>query len=164
MTTVLAGHSAPRFTLPGTDGRAYALADALKQGPVVLAFFKISCPVCQYTFPFLERIHQAYGNQQVSIWGVSQDDARDTREFCEEYGITFPALVDGDGYPVSNTYGLTHVPTVLLIEPGSKVKVSSNGFSKQDLETISAVIGRHVGRPPAAVFMPGESVPDYKPG
>jgi hypothetical protein len=28
---------------------------------VVLAFFKISCPTCQYAFPFLERLHRAYG-------------------------------------------------------------------------------------------------------
>ena len=164
MTQVLAGHPAPTFTLPGLHGLPLALADALKKGPVIAAFFKISCPVCQFTFPFLERLHGAYGGKGVSFWAISQDSARDTKEFCLEYGITFPALTDGDGYPVSNEYGLTTVPTILLIAPDGQVQVSSVGFVKADLESISAKLGRHLGQSPAAVFAPGEVVPDYKPG
>ncbi len=164
MTKVLAGHQAPNFALNGAGGQPFTLGDALKKGPVVAAFFKISCPVCQFTFPFLERLYNAYGGERVSFVGISQDDARDTKEFCEEYGITFPALVDDDGYPVSNQYGLTHVPTVFLIAPDGTVKVSSMGFSKADLEQISAELGRHLGRVPAAVFRPEEVVPEYKPG
>jgi len=164
MTKVLAGHQAPNFALNGAGGQPLTLGDALKKGPVVAAFFKISCPVCQFTFPFLERLYNAYGGERVSFVGISQDDARDTKEFCEEYGITFPALVDDDGYPVSNQYGLTHVPTVFLIAPDGTVKVSSMGFSKADLEQISAELGRHLGRVPAAVFRPEEVVPEYKPG
>jgi peroxiredoxin len=164
MTTVLAGHDAPGFTLPGMNGQNLSLHDALSKGPVVAAFFKISCPVCQFTFPFLERLHQAYGSDRVSFWGISQDDARDTREFWAEYRLSFPALIDGDGYPVSNQFGLTNVPTVFLIAPDGKVEVSSIGFAKADLEKISAELARYLGRPPAPVFLPDEVVPEYKPG
>jgi len=164
MTNILAGHTAPLFTLAGVNGDPYSLTEALKKGPVVLAFFKISCPVCQYAFPFLERIHKAYGNDGVTFWGISQDDAGDTKDFNAEYDISFPALVDEKGYPVSNQYGLTNVPTVLLVAPDGKVRVSSNGFSKKDLETISARIARHLEKPNAPVFYPNEVVPDYKPG
>lgn len=164
MTTVLAGHVAPAFTLPAVDGTKASLADALKKGPVVAAFFKISCPICQYTFPFLERLHQAYGNERVTFWGISQDGIRDTKDFCQEYGITFPALVDEKGYPVSNAYGLTTVPTVLLIGPDGTVRVSGNGFSKKELEKISAELARHLQKPAVQVFLSEEIVPDYKPG
>lgn len=164
MTKVLAGHQAPTFALNGTNGQPFSLADALRKGPVVVAFFKIACPVCQFTFPFLERLYKAYGDEQVSFWGISQDDARDTKEFSQEFGITFPALLDEDGYPVSNQYGLTNVPTVLLIAPTGKVLVSSVGFDKADLEKISSELAGHLGRPPVAVFRPDEIVPDYKPG
>jgi len=164
MTKVLAGHQAPNFALNGTNGRPFTLSEALKKGPVVAAFFKISCPVCQFAFPFLERLHKAYGGERASFVGISQDDARDTKEFCDEYAISFPALLDDDGYPVSNQYGLTNVPTVFLIAPDGIVKVSSIGFSKADLEKISSELGQHLGRTPAAVFLPDEVVPDYKPG
>lgn len=163
MTKVLAGHTAPGINLPGLNGKSYSLEESLKHGPVVAAFFKVSCPVCQFAFPFLERLHQAYGTL-AAIWGISQDNVRDTKEFNQEYAITFPALVDEQGYPVSNAYGLTNVPTVLLIAPDGKVKVSSVGFNKMDLETISSELARHTGKPLAPVFLPKDIVPDYKPG
>jgi peroxiredoxin len=164
MSKVPIGHDAPLFTLPLASGASLSLADTLQKGPAVLAFFKVSCPVCQFTFPFLERIHQAYGNERISVLGLSQDNSRDTRQFCQEYGLTFPMLIDQEGYPASNQYGLTNVPTVILISPEGKVKVSSEGFSKKDLEQISVELGKHLGRPPATVFRAGEAVPDYKPG
>lgn len=164
MTKVLAGYRAPDFALNGANGRPFSLAEALRRGPVVAAFFKITCPVCQFTLPFLERLYEAYGDDRASFVGISQDDARDTKEFCAEFGLCFPALLDEDGYPVSNQYGLTNVPTVFLIAPDGKVQVSSVGFVKADLEKISAELGRYWERTPVAVFRPDEVVPDYKPG
>ena len=164
MTKILAGHQAPHFALNGTCGRPFALQEALRKGPVVAAFFKSSCPVCQFAFPFLERLYKEYGDERASFVGISQDDARDTKEFCDELGVSFPVLVDEDGYPVSNQYGLTNVPTVFLVDPDGTVKVSSLGFVKADLEEISAELGHYLGRPPVKVFRPDEIVPDYKPG
>lgn len=164
MTTVVAGKMAPGFALPDVQGREHALAEALKKGPVALAFYKVSCPVCQYALPFVERIHKAYGNERATVLGISQDDARDTREFCEEYGLTFPSLVDEEGYPVSNKYGLTNVPTIVLVHPDGRVKVGEHGFSKRTLEAVSKELAAATGKPVAPVFLPGEVVPDYKPG
>ena len=56
MAALPAGSKAPAFALQSTDGKRLNLADALKKGPVVAAFFKASCPTCQFTAPFLERL------------------------------------------------------------------------------------------------------------
>ena len=61
MAALTAGTSAPDFKLQTMDGSHFSLSDALTRGPVVAAFFKVSCPVCQYAFPFLERIYKAHG-------------------------------------------------------------------------------------------------------
>ena len=164
MTTILTGMKAPEFSLKGLDGKQYALSTLLGRGPVVASFFKISCPVCQFTFPFLERMFQQYGGDGVTFLGISQDDARATKEFCKEYGITFPSVIDERGYPVSNAYGLTNVPTTFLIDPDGSIEVSCMGFGKKDLE---AIAGELAGRKKAArapLFRPDEVVPDYKPG
>jgi len=58
---------APDFSLPLLQGGSFSLHDALKGGPVLLAFFKISCPVCQFAFPYIERLFQAYGKQNISV-------------------------------------------------------------------------------------------------
>ena len=88
---------------------------------MLAVFFKVSCPVCQYTFPFLERMHKAYGDKKVAIVGISQDDQRDTAAFLKEYGVTFPTLLDDpNGYAVSNAYGLTNVPVVVPDRTGRR--------------------------------------------
>ncbi len=164
MPKVQAGMAAPTFTLGALNGQSYTLADALKKGPVLAAFFKISCPVCQFTFPFLQRLYETYDDSHVTFWGISQDNAADTHEFLNEFGVKFPSLIDADGYKVSKQYGLTNVPSIFLVQPDGKVHTASVGFAKRDLETIAAKIAQVSGKPVQPVFLPGEKVPDYRPG
>lgn len=164
MTNIVAGKKAPDFSLKSLDGREHSLKSALEKGPVVAAFFKVSCPVCQFTFPFLERLYQRYGKEGVTFLGISQNDAGDSKKFAQQYGVTFPTLLDAKGYPASNAYGLTNVPTVFLIETDGTVKVSSMGFSKADLEAIANALADRKNISRAPVFLPSESVPAYKPG
>jgi peroxiredoxin len=164
MTHIVTGNVAPEFFLKSLDQKQYALRALLEHGPVVAAFFKISCPVCQFTFPFLERLHQRYGSGAATFLGISQDDARATKSFASEYSLTFPMVLDEDGYPVSNAYGLTNVPTIFLIETDGKVKVSSMGFDKRDLETIASQLAERRKIALTPLFRPDEVVPANKPG
>ena len=164
MTNIVAGNLAPGFSLKSLDGREFSLTSLLGHGPVVAAFFKISCPVCQFTFPFLERLYQRYRGDNVTIFGISQDDVRSTRKFASEYGVTFPLLTDTDGYPVSNAYGLTNVPTIFLIDTDGRVKVSSMGFDKKDLERIAGELAERRKIALAPFFRPDEIIPANKPG
>ena len=164
MTHVNTGNTAPAFSLKGLDGKDYSLPALLQKGPAVAAFFKISCPVCQFTFPFLERLYKRYGGDSVTFLGISQDDARATKEFAREYGVTFPMVLDEKGYPASNAYGLTSVPTIFLIDTDGTARVSSMGFDKKDLETIGSELAQRKKIPATALFNPNESVPANKPG
>jgi peroxiredoxin len=165
MTHIVAGNKAPAFSLKDSNGKDYSLSALLDKGPVVAAFFKISCPVCQFTFPFLERLHQRYG-KSATFLGISQDDAKATRKFTDEYGVTFPMPLDesGKNYPASNAYGLTNVPTVFLIEPDGTVSVVCLGFDKKGLEEIGASLAERQHIAAAALFRPDERIPDHKPG
>jgi peroxiredoxin len=164
MTHIVAGNIAPGFSLKALDKREYSLSTLVERGPVLAAFFKISCPVCQFTFPFLERLYKRYGGDGVTFLGISQDDARATSKFAKEYGITFPILIDDNGYVVSNAYGLTNVPTIFLIEPDATVKVSCMGFDRKDLETIAAELADRKKIAQAPLFRPDEVIPANKPG
>ena len=164
MTHIVAGNPAPNFSLKSLDGKEFSLAGALKKGPVVLAFFKVSCPVCKFTFPFLERLYQRYNTDDLWFFGISQDNVSASRDFAQDFGVTFPILIDDASYTVSNAYGLSMVPTVFLVEPDGTVKVSSMGFVKADLESIADFLAdrRNITRTP--VFLKNESVPANKPG
>src|SRR5690348_14876600 len=85
MPALNTGTLAPDFMLPTTEGSNFSLADALKRGPVLAVFFKVSCPVCQYTLPYLERLNQAYKNQGATLVGISQNDRKETLAFMREY-------------------------------------------------------------------------------
>jgi peroxiredoxin len=164
MAALPPGTAAPAISLKDTEGKAASLADALKKGPVLAAFFKVNCPTCQFTFPFLQRLYQAYGGANVTFFGISQNSAEDTREFMAEFGTKFPMLVDDRGYPVSNQYGLTNVPTLFWVGQDGKIQVTSVGFQRRDLEQIATDAARATGKPPQPLFRPGEVIPDYKPG
>ncbi|MGA7629807.1 MAG: TlpA disulfide reductase family protein [Terriglobales bacterium] len=164
MAALPAGTKAPDFSLPGLDGSTFSLKDALQRGPVVAAFFKISCPVCQYTFPFVERLKKAYGGR-VAIVGISQDDRASTAAFLKEYGVSFPALLDNPaGYAVSNAYGLTNVPTWFFIAPDGEIKISSVGWVRADMEELNRHLADAGKIPVTQLFLPKDDVRDYRPG
>ena len=155
-TLVAAGAKAPQFRLTTMDGSARSLQDILASGPALLAFYKISCPVCQLTVPYLERLS---ASKSIQVIGISQDDDAATRGFVKRFGLTFPMLLDlsDETYPASNAYGITSVPTLFLIESDGIVSRSIAGFSKRDFQEI----GTRAGVPPFGVE---EHVPEWKAG
>jgi peroxiredoxin len=165
MAALTAGTSAPDFKLQTMDGKQFSLRDALARGPVLAAFFKVSCPVCQYTFPFLERIYKTHGGKNVTIVGISQNEKKDTAAFNKEYGVTFPVLLDDTNtYPVSNAYGLTNVPTIFWIAPDGEIEISSVGWDRKDIEEMNRKAAKKTGHGPKPVFHAGEQIPDFRAG
>jgi peroxiredoxin len=157
--TLTAGQRAPDFRLEDLNGGQKSLSELLPAGPVFVAFFKVSCPTCQFTFPFLERIYRDLADGGARMLAVSQDNAEATREFHKEFGITMPTLLDSSrqGYPASNAYGLASVPSMFLVERDGAISWSLVGFHKKELETVAAKFGVNP-------FKPGERVPEMKSG
>ena len=165
MAALPAGTKAPEFSLPAVGGDKFSLQAALEQGPILAAFFKVSCPTCQYAMPFLERIHQAYGGKKITVVGISQDNQRDTAAFLKEYGITFRTLLDDpNGYAVSNAYGLTNVPSLFLIGQDGQIEITSVGWVKPEIEEINRKLAATQQTQPPAIFNPGEDVRDFRAG
>ncbi len=137
---------APLSDLPGVD----------RSKPVLLVFFKVSCPTCQFTFPYLQRI--ADGAAELQIVPVSQDGEAATHAFLQRFGPGLTALIDKPWvYPASNAFGIAHVPSMFLIESDGRISKAMEGFSREDLREI----GDRFNAPP---FRPGEQVPVFKPG
>lgn len=165
MPALEAGVHAPEINLSFLNGGKFSLREALKQGPVVAAFFKVSCPVCQMALPYLDRIYKAYGaGGKFTFLGVSQDNAADTEAFNRRFGVSFPVLLEENGYAVSNAYKLTNVPTVFMISPSGEIEFSSVSWSKSDMQELGRKLARVNNTAPATIFRTGEPVPEYKPG
>jgi peroxiredoxin len=150
-----AGARAPSFELKSLNAGKRSLEDILSAGPAVVAFYKVGCPVCQLTFPYLERL--AAGSLQ--IIGISQDDESSTKGFNQRFGVTFPTLLDQskENYPASNAYGISTVPSIFVLNKDGQIEQAFSGFSKRDLEAV----GDRAGVKP---FRPEDNVPEWKAG
>ena len=149
------GAHVTEFTLPRLAGGQASLREITAKGAALLAFFKVNCPVCQMTFPFLERLQ----SERLPVYGISQNGPEDTRDFNRHFGLTMPILLDSEasGYAVSNAFGISSVPTLFLVEPDGTVSRVSEGWHKGDI----AHFGELAGVNP---FRPNDSVPEAKAG
>lgn len=151
-----AGSKAAEFRLVDLGGGTASLKEILDRGPALLAFFKVTCPTCQLTLPFLNRMAEGPSLQFIAI---SQDDAEATTEFNAEFGVQFRTLLDEEdaGYPASNAYGISYVPSMFLVEQDGRVSWADHGFTKRSLEDL----GRRAG---VAPFRDSDRVPEAKSG
>ena len=92
MAALTVGHQGSGLHAESNRRQRVLVERATGAGPVVLAFFKVSCPTCQYAFPFLERLHRGIrlDKRAVKLVGVSQNTARETAAFTKQFGVTFP--------------------------------------------------------------------------
>jgi len=127
----------------------------LENGPVLVVLYKVSCPVCQLALPYLQRI----SGGELQIVTISQDDGPATTRFMSAFGVSMAALLDtqNSGYRVSNAFGITHVPSLFLIEPDGVISFAGSGFHKAELEALAARAG-------SPMFRPEDNVPAWKAG
>lgn len=151
------GTPAPDVDLPDLDGEHFSLEQALERGPVALVFFKVTCPTCQMTFPYLQRLDDAAGTGAQLI-AISQDDTGDSREFQQRLGVSMRTLLDAKpDYVASNAYRIDSVPSVFLIEKDATISRSFDGFNKAGLEQVGQVFG-------IQMFREADQVPNLRPG
>ncbi len=150
------GSAVPNLSLERLEGGSVRLPDLTSAGPALLAFFKVTCPVCQLTLPFLDRLHAA---GTLPVYSISQNDPADTSEFNRDFRLSLPTLIDDEdgGFRVSNAFGISTVPTMFLIEPGGAVSRVLEGWRKKEIEDL----GRRAG---TAIIRPGDNVPEWKAG
>lgn len=92
-----AGDRAPDVTLEGPDGRV-RLADALKDGPIVLAFFQeASTPACDAEVRGFASEYDLVQELGGRVLAVSTDPPEAQRAFAESLSAPFPLLTDEDG-------------------------------------------------------------------
>jgi peroxiredoxin len=150
-----AGDTIADFTLDTLEGGTHTLKDMLHGGPLLLVLFKVSCPVCQLALPYLDRL----GGGKLNVVGISQDYERPTEQFLRTFGVKMPMLLDRDedGYPVSNMFGIDHVPSMFVVERDGVISAASSGFVKAEMEAL----GERAG---VEIFHADDSVPAWKAG
>ena len=157
---------------PGISFPPVALLDAegrpapQRKGETVYAFFKTTCPTCDLTWPFLERVRALAEGGALRIVAVSQDSPEETAAFNLRHGSRIETLYDPEPWKASEALELTNVPTLFRVGQDGRILDTVVGFQKQKLEELGALAAERPGRTGAtvAVFRPDEKVPAIRPG
>ncbi|MEP0766265.1 MAG: TlpA family protein disulfide reductase [Fimbriimonadia bacterium] len=158
---VQTGHTFPDFTLSDLNGASRSTADARSKGLLLVAFFKVNCPTCQLTFPYLQKLADACPT--LTVWGVSQNDAMETRAFERDYGTSFPMLLD-KGLEVTDRFDLQSVPAMYLTDESGVVLEYMGAWSKDFVNGIARRVAERTGTAPEVPVTDADRVPVFTPG
>lgn len=147
------------FELLDTKGERRRTSETRKRTPLLLAFYKASCPTCRLTLPFLQNLADQIPATTLAIWGIAQEMPDTAKSFAQQLGLTFPQLVDSD-LVATEAYDLQSVPSLYLVDSGDRVITSVSGFSTDWLNSLS-----YRFQPEGGPLVPPEAnLPGVKPG
>ncbi len=137
--TLPLGSTAPDFSLPGVDGRTWALKDFAAARLLAVVFTCNHCPSAQYYEGRIKQLVSDYQGKGVSFVAISPNDPRSVR--LDELGYTdlsdsfaemkiraqqrqfnFPYLYDGDTERVARAYGPVATPHLFIFDGARRLR------------------------------------------
>lgn len=144
------GTTAPYFDLPDSDNHRHRLTDYCGRWLVLYFYPRDATPVCTAEACNLRDSGTDFKARNVTVLGVSLNDAASHNEFAKRHGLPFPLLSDLNG-DVARAYGSLWDLGVFraakrhtfLIDPASRIaKVYCNVTAETQAQKILADLDR----------------------
>jgi thiol-disulfide isomerase/thioredoxin len=152
----------PFPSIPLTDAKGASFAPT--PGNTLYVVFKTTCPTCELTWPYLERLRQTTEPSGLRIVAVSQDDPRKTSAYNARLGSRVETAFDREPWPASDRLGVTNVPTFFRVNPDGSIAETVVGFARDRMEGFARSAAEAAGKPYTKLFRAGDSAPASKPG
>jgi len=118
------GSTAPNFTLPTIYGGNFTLSSYRSTDVVVIEFTSLSCSECQIVEQSLSTLYAQYNAtgathvQVLSVYIEPQfgDSISALRAYHTRNNITWTMAQDTSSLAVSNAYGVSDIPTVVVVD------------------------------------------------
>ncbi len=122
ITSNMIGRTVPAFSLPvhlnlqDQYGPQLEYVSSTFGQPVIINFWAEWCEPCKIEAPLLQEVWEEYGAELTVIGIHTLDKGRHAagRAFINEFGLTFPNVIDDDSR-VGRSYGLFGVPETFFI-------------------------------------------------
>jgi thiol-disulfide isomerase/thioredoxin len=121
-----------RFQGPLDVGGTFSSADYAGQ-VLVVNFWYAGCPPCRLEAPDLEALHQEFKDEGVVFLGVNiLDQAPTAVAFAEEFGVTYPSIIDTNDGSVRLAFAgqvaPNAVPTTVVVDQQGRVAARISGL------------------------------------
>ncbi|WP_178075890.1 TlpA family protein disulfide reductase [Paenibacillus oralis] len=129
------GTPSPSFSLTGLDGKRYDVGGK-RDKPLLLNFWASWCDPCKEEAPELVKLADKY-KDSLDVYGVNvtfYDKLDDAKAFVQNYGYTFPVLLDEKEKVYSQFNGVAFPTNVLIDENGIIQDVILGVISPEELE------------------------------
>lgn len=133
------GSLAPEFTLTTLDGETISLAE-LHGKNVLINYWATWCPPCLNELKALENVQKQFEGQDfvvITINGIEQDNLGDVEATVEEYGVTYPVLLD-ENETFWDAYRILFLPTSVYIDEQGIIRFIKFG-EQSEAEFLSMV-------------------------
>ncbi len=142
------GDDAPRFSAPLLDGAEFDLGPHLGKSAILLDFWSIYCVSCVQEMPHLVNIYNRYKDKGFLTVGIDLDSFGTKRvvKFVEglDFKITYPIVIDKQRQ-VAGKYGVSVLPTTIIIDKTGKVTYYHVGYAPGDEAEIEEKVKEALG-------------------
>ncbi|OME78732.1 thiol:disulfide interchange protein [Paenibacillus sp. FSL A5-0031] len=129
------GYHAPRFSLSSLYGQTYSL-ESLEGKPVLINFWASWCEPCKTEAPELVKLYETY-KDKIEIYAINvtaSDTFEGAKSFAEEYGFSFPVLMDEQA-ETAKKFAIQPIPTTFFVNrEGVIVDIVVGPLNKELLE------------------------------
>jgi len=142
------GSDAPTFNAPLLAGGDFDLGPYIGTNAILLDFWSIYCVSCIQEMPKLVDIYNRYKDQGLVAVGVDLDSfgTRRVKKFVKglDFKVTYPIVID-KRRQVAAKYGVSVLPTTVVIDKDGKVIFYHVGYSPGDEEEIEQKVKEALG-------------------
>lgn len=128
------GNEAPNFKLTTLEGEEVQLAD-YRGKRVFINFWATWCPPCRAEMPDMQKLYEE-DNLDIEILAVniteSEPSEENVKQFVEDFGLTFPILMDRNTEVASN-YKVQAYPTSYMVDSKGIIQFIAPGAMNHDL-------------------------------
>ncbi|CAE6765257.1 Thiol-disulfide oxidoreductase ResA [Paraburkholderia domus] len=154
-----AGDVAPEFTLNDPEGKPVSSVDLLKQGALVISFYRgVWCPYCNLELTALEEALPSFKAEGASLIAISPQNAVNSRKSVRTNKLNFPILSDTHN-DVAAAFGIRFALPDYLVDLYKSLKNDLPAFNGDDSWTLPMPARYVVGQDGTILY--SEVNPDY---
>lgn len=155
----LVGQPAPAWRNVTPLAGAPASVASLKGRVALIDFWASWCGPCRLIAPRLSALRDRFGAQGLTVVGITTDEPTRAATFADRHGMRYPIVVD-DTSDTSRAYGITGLPTMILVDKRGVVRDVFVGFDPDGSAELEASVRKLLAEPaPPSAARSGDARP-----